>query len=415
MARICVVRQLYYPRDEKLRREIDTLLEAGHEVDLFCMRDDGEPSTDRREALTVRRLPLAHRRGKIARYLAEYAAFHVLATLAISVYHLRRRYALVQVNTPPDSLVFSSIVPRLFGAKVLLQLTEPMPEFFATKFKLSPTHLAVRFVATVEQLSLRYADLAIACTEHMRAACIGRGALPEKIAVVTVASDESVFDVTRYPGRARESGRYVLISHGTIEERYGLDTAVRAVSLLRDEIPGLRLRIFGTGSYRETVRSLAADLGVSDNVEFSRGWVPVSDLLAAIADADVGLVAMKRDAFRDLTHNLKMYDFVTMRKPAIVSRTRSVDDYFDDDCFRKFQADDEHDLARAIRDLYADRTLGDRLVARATEVNEPYRWRHQREMYLDVVTRLVAHQPVQRHSVAQQRCADSSFQDRLDA
>ncbi|MBA3374694.1 MAG: hypothetical protein H0U00_02580, partial [Actinobacteria bacterium] len=42
------------------------------------------------------------------------------------------------------------------------------------------------------------------------------------------------------------------------------------------------------------VRSLAADLGVSDNVEFSHGWVPVSDLLAAIADADVGLVAMKR-------------------------------------------------------------------------------------------------------------------------
>ncbi|MDQ3400753.1 MAG: hypothetical protein M3470_07125, partial [Chloroflexota bacterium] len=157
MARICVVRQLYYPRDEKLRREIDTLLEAGHEVDLFCMRDDGEPSTDRRGALTVRRLPLAHRRGKIARYLAEYAAFLVLTTVAVGVFHPTRRYALVQVNTPPDSLVFSSIVPRLFGAKVLLQLTEPMPEFFATKFKLSPTHPAVRFVTTVEQLSLRYA------------------------------------------------------------------------------------------------------------------------------------------------------------------------------------------------------------------------------------------------------------------
>ena len=45
-----------------------------------------------------------------------------------------------------------------------------------------------------------------------------------------------------------EAGHFTLVSHGTIEERYGLDTAVEAVARLRPEIPALRLRIYGEGS-----------------------------------------------------------------------------------------------------------------------------------------------------------------------
>jgi hypothetical protein len=98
---------------------------------------------------------------------------------------------------------------------------------------------------------------------------------------------------------------------------------------------------------------------------------------------------MKRDAFRDLTHCLKMYDFVSMRRPAIVSRTLSVDEYFGDAVFEKFRADDPEDLARAIRALRADPARAATLVARASEAFEPYRWVHQRRLYLDIIDRLV--------------------------
>jgi glycosyltransferase involved in cell wall biosynthesis len=120
----------------------------------------------------------------------------------------------------------------------------------------------------------------------------------------------------------------------------------------------------------------------------SDGWAPIDELVAAIADADAGIVAIKRDSFRDLTHCNKMFDFIAMRRPAIVSRTRSVEEYFDDSCFALFESDDEHDLARAIRRVYDDPELGERLIRRAAEVNEPYRWPHQRAAYEQVVARL---------------------------
>jgi glycosyltransferase involved in cell wall biosynthesis len=83
-----------------------------------------------------------------------------------------------------------------------------------------------------------------------------------------------------------------------------------------------------------------------------------------------------------------MFDFIAMRRPAIVSRTRAVEAYFGQEAFALFESGDEHDLARAIRALHADRELGSRLVARASEVSAPYRWDRQRRLYERVVEEL---------------------------
>ena len=77
-----------------------------------------------------------------------------------------------------------------------------------------------------------------------------------------------------------------------------------------------------------------------------------------------------------------------MRRPVIVSRTASVEAYFDESCFQLFDSEDDRDLARAIRELHAEPGLRERLVSRAAEVNEPYRWPRQRELYRHVVERL---------------------------
>src|SRR6266550_363674 len=358
-------------------------------VCVVCLRRGNEPLRARYRRARVWRLPLEHRRGSLTRYLIEYTVVLLLATILIGVLHLRRRFDVVQINTPPDVLAFSAIVARVFGARVLLQLQEPTPEFFATKFKASERSRMVGLVAWMEQASIRFADFVITCTEHMRQTFVGRGAPPWKIAVVVPTSNENEFNPGTARRRSHDSGRFTLVSHGSIEERYGLDTVIRALRHLRDEMPDIRLQIYGEGTYTATLERLSRDLGVKDLVSF-HGWVSVEELVQAIADADAGVVAMKRDPFRDLTHCLKMYDFISMRRPAIVSRTRSVDDYFGDDALQKFNPGDEHDLARAIRDLRADPIRADHLVENAAKATERLRWAHQRNFYLRVVDGLVA-------------------------
>ena len=383
MARIGLIRQGSYSLDPRVRREVAALADAGHTVDVICLRRPGEPRTERSGAVTVHRL-----RPPRGGYVARYAQFGVMAAGYATVLCARRRWDVVQVNTLPDALVFAAAGPRLLGARVLLDLHEVMPEFFATKFGQGLDHPAVRLLGRVEQASIRFADHAITCTEPMRETFVRRGADPTRISVVLNGADEAVFDPVRHPPRARQAGRFTLVSHGSLEARYGLDTLIEAVALIGDEIPGIEAWIYGEGAERAALGRLARDRGVTDRVRFSDGFVAIDELLAAIADADAGVVAMRRDAFRDLTHCNKMFDFIEMRRPAIVSRTRSVHEYFDDSCFVLFDGGDAHDLARAIRVLHADPALGERLVRRAAEVGEPYRWTHQRRRYVAVVQAL---------------------------
>ena len=321
--------------------------------------------------------------------LFEYAAFFLMAATLASVLHLRRRFDVVQVNSLPDTLVFAALIPRLMGARVLLDLHECMPEFFATRFGKAMNHPLIRFIVWLEQASIRFADFVITCTDQMREAFIARGAPANNIEVIFNGADEDIFR-PRSNGSRRGADDFVLICHGTVEERYGLDTAIRAVALLRDDIPGLRLEIYGEGASLPELRRLSKELGTEDHVYFSGKWVPLDELLRAISEADVGIVPTKRDIFRDLTLCNKMYEFIAMHKPVVASRTRAVEAYYDASCFRLFAADDEHELAGAIQDLYRDPALRERLAQRAAEVNQPFRWTRQQELYRGIVDGLLA-------------------------
>lgn len=389
MARVCVIRCHYY-RDTRVQREVGALLDRGHTVSVLCLRGDGEPIRERRDRLIINRIPLRHRAGAsgFARLL-EYAMFFVAAAVAVTVLHMRRPFDLVQVNSVPDALVFAALVPRLTGAKVLLDLQEPFPEFFAAKSGVSESHWVVRLISTLERASIRFADAAVTVTESMRETFVGRGAPEDKVTVVMDGSDERTFDRKGLPPHSRRPDRFVLVSHGTIEPHYGLDTAIHAVAELVETIPAIQLRIVGDGSQRSELIELAARLGVSDHVSFSSGFVPIDELVATIADADVGIVAMKRSPFRDLTLAGKMFDFITMGVPMAVSMTRSVEAAFPAGCFESFVADDPRDLARAVARLHASEHLAASYAARAREVARPYSWQAQRERYQRVVDTLL--------------------------
>ena len=388
MARICVIRQYYFPLDTRVKREVDTLVAAGHEVTVLCMTRPGERRIEKADGATIIRMPLRHRRGSMARYCFEHLAFVLLAGASAAAGQLRRGYDLVQVNTMPDTLVLAALVPRLLGTPLLLDLHECMPECFATTFDAGK--VPVRILALLERFSIQFASGATTCTELMRQTFVGRGAPPEKVSVVLNGADENIFDPDRYPATRSDQGRLRLVSHGTLEPRYGLETVVRAVALLKDEIPGLELQVYGEGSQLDDLRRLTDELGVHDRVHFSGRFVPIEELVAGISNADAGVVAIERDPYRDLTLCNKMYDFVTMRKPALVSRTRSVEVYFGESCFQMFTSGDEHDLARAIRELHARPDRGAALVQAATEANASQRWAVQRGAYLAAIESLLA-------------------------
>jgi glycosyltransferase involved in cell wall biosynthesis len=198
-------------------------------------------------------------------------------------------------------------------------------------------------------------------------------------------------------------GRFDLVAHGLIAERYGLDTMVRAVSLLACEIPEITLHVYGKGDYLPELEALVSELGVADHV-IVHGFVPEEELLDGIGRAHVGVIAAKRDTFRDMTHTQKMYEYVAMHKPVVIAETPAVRTHFDDSCFQFFASDDPADLASALRDLYYSPARALTMIESATTRYRAYDWDAQRHVYSDAVLSVIP-QRIRRRLASQEQVA----------
>jgi glycosyltransferase involved in cell wall biosynthesis len=366
--RVLIIRHGYYPSDPRVRREVRALASRGHQVDVICLRDEGQKGRESVADARVIRLPVRHRRASPARYVWEYGAFGLGAAWIAARRHARNRYHVVQVNTMPDALVFAALVPKLMHAPVLLDMHELMPELYASKFDVPLDHPLPRMLAWVERASVRFADFCLAVSTPCLDRYVSRGSPRRKFAVVMNTADPVLFQrresrVGRAEHQPAAGRRQQVASHGTLVERYGFDVLLEAVT----EVPGVRLEILGEGEARPALERLARALGLTDRVVFT-GRVPLEQVAGHIGRADVGVVANRSDAFTDLVVPTKLMEYVALGIPVVVARTPAVEAYFDDQAVAFFRAGDPGDLARALAQVLGSESLRSRMVARADEV-----------------------------------------------
>lgn len=382
--RACIVRQNCYPDDMLVRREAVALREAGFDVGVICVRGSGEAPEEIIDGIRVHRLPPRRRKGSVTRYLFEYVAFFFLAAFKLTVLHLQRPFALIQVNTMPDFLVFATLVPRLLGAKITLQMYEPMPELWKTKFNFLPL---IRVLEIIQQLSLRYAHGAFAVTQQLKDSFVARGADPDKITVILNVPEARFFEDNGNEPLSSRDGCFTLICHGAIEERYGHDTMLQAVHSLKSIIPSIRLRILGAGSYLDEFLAQIEALDLQDHVQYL-GYVPLPQLVEELRMADVGIVAQKSSPYSNLVHTGKMYDYMCFNKPVIASALNAVREYFDEQSLCYFAPGDAQDLVRAIRFIYEHPEMQEMFATNARRLYEQYQWERQRVQYVAVAREL---------------------------
>jgi len=391
--RVAIVRHSFYPFELNVKREAEALRDAGYDVDVICLRGPGEAGREDVEGIHVHRLPVGHKRGKILRYVWEYNAFFVLAAAKLAALHNQRRFGAVQVNTMPDYLVFVALYPKLTGARVVLHLHEPVPELFGTMF---PSKWYTRpFLWTlerVEQASIGFADRAITVTDQMRDNFVRRGADPAKIAVVVNVPDDRYFRIERYQHlRAkvdaikkdeRARGVFRVLTHGSIEERYGFDTIVRAVAIARDNVTGIEFRFMGGGDHLPRVLALAHELGIGDRVHYL-GFVPFEQMVEEILLADVCVVAVEKNPYSVLVHTNKMFEYMALERPVIMSRLDAVAAYMHDDAALYFDAGNHDELARRLIDVANDPAAAQARVRHANDLYREHRWENEKQQYLD--------------------------------
>jgi len=383
MKRVCMVRHCYYPGVQPNTRNAEALVSYGYEVDIICMGRKGEKRREVIRGVRVYRLQREHRRRGLLRYAFEYSTFFLLAFWKLSWLSLQRRYQVVEVSGIPDFLVFAAIIPKLLGAAVILYLLDHTPGVFADNFGVGPNHTVVKLLRLVERTSVRWADYCIGTQIINKQILKSHGVPSSKISVVLNVPDENFSNHHSSPGN--DNGAFRLITHGTILERYGVQTLIRAVPLLIEEIPRLKVKVVGDGEYRPQLEQLAQSLGITKYIDFP-GWVPQIEVPAYISEAHIGVVVIPSGVNPAMPN--KLLEYLAMGKPAVVTSIPAIKDYCDGNSVMYYEPDNEHDLARCILELYRNPEKRTALAASGSAVYQQYHWPVMKYEYLEVFDKL---------------------------
>ncbi|HET7168289.1 MAG TPA: glycosyltransferase family 4 protein [Candidatus Limnocylindrales bacterium] len=394
---VLMIVHAYYEEDPRVRRQAEAIVATGRPVTVIGLRREGDPTDTVLGGVRVRNLDVQRHQGAgLGTYLGEYLEFFARATWAAVKAHRRQRVAVVQAHSLPDFLVFAGLPLRLVGVPLLLDLHEAMPEFFRTRFPGANRPLLHRLVLLQERLSVAVSTKTITTTEAMGDRLVALGVPRDKIQIVINSPSLARFDRGAYPRRGfREDGRLRLIYTGALTPTYELDVALRALAALVTTRPELDpvLDLYGRGDSEAALRALAAELGVADRVTF-HGRIPIDDVPAAVANADIGIAPTRLDPFTALTISGKVHEYAAMGKPVVASALPTVVRMFPDGAVATYPPGDATALTAAIVRFVDEPLERERAVARATAVVEDAAWERASRGYLALIERLAGDRPV---------------------
>jgi len=181
---------------------------------------------------------------------------------------------------------------------------------------------------------------------------------------------------------------FAMMYHGTLTRIYGLDLAIEAFSRVHEQMPGAELWILGFGPEERALKTLVDDRNLTSKVKMP-GAVRSKEVAAWLGRCDVGILPMRRDVFLDFAFPNKLSEFIVTKTPVLVSRLRTIRQYFSEEAVAYFEPHDIDDLAQQMTNLYRDREQRARLAAQARVEYDPIRWDVMKERYLTVLDGLI--------------------------
>lgn len=386
--RVCMVTHSHYARDNRVIRYAESLAARGDEVDVLSLRPTpGAP--DREQVNNVNVFHLQNRfsktQGGAFGYLWPILRFFFKSSVWITRNHGERQYDIFHIHNIPDFLVFAAWYPRLRGAKIILDIHDVVPEFFASKFSKKEKSKTSRGLLLMEKWSARFAHRVIIANHLWLEKYATRTGANGKCSVFINNVDTNIF---RPRHRTRKDDKFIIIFPGGLQWHQGLDIAIRAFGKIKDQLPNAEFHIYGDGNMKEQWITLAREMGLEKKVQFFKPR-SVREIAEVMANADLGVVPKRADSFGNEAYSTKIMEFMSLGVPAVVSNTKIDRFYFDDSVVRFFESGNSDALAEAILEVLKNDELRRRMISDALAYADENSWESRKADYLELVDSLI--------------------------
>jgi glycosyltransferase involved in cell wall biosynthesis len=385
---ILMVAYTYYESDPRVIREAEAAVDGGFDVDFLALQKAGTPATEMIRGVRLIRLNQAKYRGHgRLRYLMEYLTFFLRCFVKITTLFFKRQYRVIHINNMPDFLVFTTVLPRLFGTKIVLDIHDPMPNTFASKFKGRAGGFFYRVLLWQERLSAAYCHRVITVHEPLKEGIlIKHGFSPDSIEVIANFADDELFPL-------RESfdieSKLRFVFHGTILERSGLRILMTALAQVRHK-DRIFVKIIGEGDFSQCLKEMIQVSKLEDVVEFDNRSYPAHSVCEQIKDCYIGLVPLEISSATNYALPLKLLEYISMGLPVVTVRSYAISYYFSEEDCIFFEWNDPRSLSTTLDHLAENPDILFRYRERSVALRGKFSWTGEKRKYVALLRQLTA-------------------------
>lgn len=386
-----MVAYTFYESDNRVMRYAETLVARGDQVDVIALRRPGDSCTECQvNGVHLYRIQSRSYDEKGVRsYAMRIGKFLCRASWLLASLHHRYRYDVIHVHSVPDFLVFAAWLPKLAGAKVILDIHDLLPELYLSKFSRRVGGAAHRSLVLVEHACAAVSHHVIVANHLWRDKLIARGSVtPEKCTAILNFPDETIF---KRNGYIPDPKKFTIMYPGTLNWHQGLDIALRAFCVIKHAAPHAEFHIYGDGSSKPSLVRLTRELGLESAVSFHE-QLPLRLMAMTMASADLAVVPKRKDSFGDEAFSTKTLEFMILGVPLIVADTTIDKHYFNDSVVRFFRSGDVASLASSMLELINNPAMRHELADNGFRFAQRYTWQEHSQDYLQIVDSLAERQ-----------------------
>lgn len=377
-----------YPNDPRVRREAEALVKNGYKVDIICLSSGKELPEENFCGIKVFRIIEGHTKDNFINYILLSIRFFFKAARFINKLSKENRYAVIQVHNMPDYLVFTTLLQKLRGVPVILDLHDIMKELFKSRWNNGLKKIFLPVISVTEKLSWAYADALITTSYGFKQCLLERGVSENKITLILNTADPEIFNNPKTDWTfSRQNPR--LVYHGTVAERFGIHVAIEAVNILKERYPKVRFDIYGNyqNGYKEKLHELVSSCGLTKNIFFHE-YVSLEKISEVIRNSNFGIVPYLSDNFMDLALSTKTFEYVLMKLPVIASELPSMRTIFNENQVYYFNQNDPKNLAYVMKEIFSDGIFIEKKVADAAAAYKDVEWPLMVNKYTALIEKL---------------------------
>jgi glycosyltransferase involved in cell wall biosynthesis len=322
--RIGMILDAVFPPDPRVENEAVSLVKAGHEVFLFCLKYADEKTSEIINGIKVKRYTSSQLEYKLSALAYTFPLYTFLMQKKINQFIIETNIEALHIH---DIRIAAAVFDtnKKYKLPVVLDLHDNMPEVmklyphlqkFPGKYIISPK----KWKEKEEEFILKADRVISVSPEFIETLQIRLPSEKEKFVLVPNTIRKSFYEDYKVDTTITEryKNKFVVLYLGDTHTRRGLQTAISGVEKLKHKIPNLKLVIVGKNTTDTILKQQVKDLRISDFVDFE-GWQNVSLFQSYILSSAICISPLHRNLQHDVAYANKIFQYMSLGKPLLVS------------------------------------------------------------------------------------------------